>query len=59
MKKLTEFLRGEGHELVVGDYTIFQTEDGDYFIQKDDGDGTSVEADALEEKIAELYRESY
>jgi len=58
-QRVSEFVKGNGNKITVGQYEIRELSDGTYWLQHESGEGTQVSRDALEAWLTQLYSEVF
>jgi hypothetical protein len=56
---LSEFLRGTGRELDLGEFVLRELKDGTYWIEHSSGEGTQVAKETLIDVIRQLFHEVF
>jgi hypothetical protein len=59
MQRISDFVKGTGREITIGQYTIRELADGSFFIEHDSGEGTQVSKDSLEANITQFYADYF
>lgn len=57
MERKHQFLEN-GASIEIGEFTIRELKDGDFYIERSEGDGIDVPADDLEDLIFDYFREN-
>lgn len=59
MQRLSDFVKGNGNKIIVGEYEIRELSDGSFFIEHETGEGAQVAKDALEALITQFYADYF
>lgn len=58
-QRVSEFVKGNGNKLTIGQYEISELEDGSFYIEHESGEGTQVSKDDLEACITQFYADYF
>jgi hypothetical protein len=59
MQRISDFVKGNGNQITVGQYEIRELSDGSFWIEHDSGEGTQVSEDTMEAMITQFYADVF
>ena len=59
MQKISEFIKGNGNSITIGQYEIRELDDGSIFIEHSSGEGMQVKRDSFEAMITQFYADYF
>lgn len=59
MQRISDFVKGNGNKITVGQYEIRELSDGSFYIEHESGEGTQVNRDSLEALITQFYADYF
>lgn len=59
MQRISDFVKGNGNKVTIGQYEIRELDDGSYWIEHESGEGTQVSKDKFESLITQFYADLF